>query len=210
MGAAGLCGVHRRRMHGATRRDLRATPSDDLVKRQFVSEAPDRLWVADITDHPTADGRLYLASVIDAFSRKVVGWATGEAATAELAIDAVNMAVRNRKPDPGLIHHSDHGCQYTSITFGKTLLKSGIVGSMGTVGDALDNAVAESFFATLQTELLDRNTWLTRRSLSSAIFDYIEGFYNRRRRHSALGYMSPMEYEAAWSEREASKAHSAA
>ncbi len=179
MKAVGLYGVHRRRIHGTTRRDLRATPSDDLVKRQFVSEALDRLWVADITEHPTAEGKLYLASVIDVFSRKVVGWAMGEAATAELVVDAVNMAVRNRKPDSGLIHHSDHGCQYTSITF-------------------------------LQTELLDRNTWLTRRSLSSAIFDYIEVFYNRRRRHSALGYMSPMEYEAARSERAASKTHSAA
>jgi len=134
----------------------------------------------------------------------------GEAAFAELAVDAVNMGVWNRRPDPGLVHHSDHGCQYTALCFGKTLREHGIVGSMGTVGDALDNAVAESFFARLQVELLDRNKWPTRRLLASAIFEYIEGFYNRRRRHSALGYMSPMEYEADWRLKQAAKNRSVA
>lgn len=210
MRAAGLCGISPRRKHVTTRRDPEATPSDDLVKHQFESQAPNRLWVADITEHPTDEGKLYVASVLDVFSRKVVGWSMGPTATAELAIEAVNMAIRNRRPDPGLIHHSDHGCQYTSLIFGKTLKESGILGSMGTVGDALDNAVTESFFATLQTELLDRHTWPTGQALASAIFEYIEGFCNRCRRHSALGYMSPMECEANWHTKELSNAQSAA
>ncbi len=210
MKAEGLTGVHRGGRHDTTRRDPRAQLSDDLVKRQFVSDAPNRLWVADMTVHPTDEGKLYLATVIDVFSRKVVGWSMGEAAFAELAVDAVNMGVWNRRPDPGLVHHSDHGCQYTALCFGKTLREHGIVGSMGTVGDALDNAVAESFFARLQVELLDRNKWPTRRLLASAIFEYIEGFYNRRRRHSALGYMSPMEYEADWRLKQAAKNRSVA
>ncbi|MCR4424822.1 MAG: IS3 family transposase [Firmicutes bacterium] len=202
--------IHRRSRYGTTRRDPKAKLSDDLVSRRFVADVPDRLWVADITEHPTDEGKLYLAAVIDVFSRKVVGWSMGETASAELAVNAVNMAIWNRRPEPGLIHHSDHGCQYTSLILGKTPRGCGIVGSMGTVGDALDNAVAESFFAALQTELLDRHAWPTRRFLASAVFEYIEGFHNRRRRHSALGYMSPMEYEAARKLREASNTHSAA
>jgi len=210
MRAAGLCGISRRKAKGTTRRDPKATPSADLVKRVFFADAPNRIWVADITEHLTDEGKLYVSDVIDVFSRKVVGWAMGPAATAELVVEAVNMAVWNRKPEPGLIHHSDHGCQYTSIAFGNTLRESGILGSMGTVGDALDNAVAESFYATLQTELLDRHTWPTRQALASAIFEYIEVFYNRRRRHSSLGYLSPMEYEAAWHAKERENAQSAA
>ncbi|HHV63159.1 MAG TPA: IS3 family transposase, partial [Firmicutes bacterium] len=136
--------------------------------------------------------------VIDAFSRMVIGWSIGDRPVADLAVDAVNMAVWNRRPDPGVIHHSDHGAQYTAIAFGRTLKEAGILGSMGTVGDALDNAVAESFFATLETELLDRYNWSSRRALASAIFEYIEGFHNRRRRHSTLGYLSPLDYERRW------------
>ena len=185
-------------MHGITRRDKSKEPSPDLVKRQFTSERPDQLWMADMTEHPTAEGKVYLAAVIDTFSRKVVGWSMGDRPLADLVVGAVNMAVWNRQPNPGLIHHSDHGAQYTSLVMGRTLCEAGILGSMGTVGDALDNAVAESFFATLQTELLNRHTWSTRRELMSAIFDYVEAFYNRRRRHSTLGYLSPDEFERRW------------
>jgi transposase InsO family protein len=151
-----------------------------------------------MTEHPTAEGKVYLSAVIDIFSRKVVGWSMGDRPLADLVVGAVNMAVWNRQPNPGLIHHSDHGAQYTSLVMGRTLREAGILGSMGTVGDALDNAVAESFFATLQTELLNRHTWSTRQELMSAIFDYVEAFYNRRRRHSTLGYLSPDEFERGW------------
>lgn len=195
---AGLEGIHRRRRRGITRRDASRTPAPDLVQRQFARNAPNRLWVADMTQHRTDEGWLYMAAVIDAFSRRVVGWAMGERPTAELAIEAINMAIWRGRPGRGLIHHSDHGAQYTSLAYGKTLHEAGVLGSMGTVGDALDNAVAESFFATLQTELLDRYRWSTRSALRTGIFDYVEAFYNRRRRHSALGYLNPLEYERRW------------
>lgn len=198
MRRAGLVGAHRRRRFGITRRNPKKTPAPDLVKRQFTPTGPNGLWVADMTQHVTDEGFLYLAVVIDAFSRMVVGWSMGDRPTAELAIEAVNMAVWNRRPDPGLIHHSDHGAQYTALAFGRTLKEAGILGSMGTVGDALDNAVAESFFATLQTELLDRCHWKTRQMLTTAIFEYIEVFYNRKRRHSTLGYLSPVDFERRW------------
>lgn len=198
MRQAGLTGVHRRKRHGCTRRDPARPSYPDLVKRDFTATAPNQLWVADITQHATDEGWLYFATVIDAFSRKVVGWSMGERPVADLVVGAVNMAVWNRRPENGLIHHSDHGSQYTSLTFTRRLQEAGIFGSMGSVGDALDNAVAESFFATLKTELLDRSTWATRQMLQSAIFEYIEGFYNRRRRHSALGYLSPAEFERRW------------
>jgi transposase InsO family protein len=195
MRLAGLTGVHRRRLHGCTRRDEKRQPQPDLVQRNFAPDGPDRLWVADLTQHMTGEGWLYLATVLDAFSRRVVGWAMDTRAETELVVSALNMAVRSRRPGGGVIHHSDHGAQYTSVTFTKRLTEAGLVGSMGTVGDALDNAPAESFYATLQTELLNRSRWPTRRSLTTAIFSFIEGFYNRKRRHSALGYLSPDEYE---------------
>ena len=198
MSEAGLEGTHRRRRRGMTRSNPRQQPSADLVQRGFTAREPNRIWVADMTQHATDEGWVYLAAVVDAFSRRVVGWSMGERATAELAIEAVTMAVWNRRPEPGVIHHSDHGAQYASLAFGHALREAGILGSMGTVGDALDNAVAESFFATLQTELLDRQRWPTRQSLITAIFEYIEGFYNRRRRHSTLGYLSPLDFERRW------------
>jgi putative transposase len=133
--------------------------------------------------------------VIDAFSRRVVGWSMAAHLRTELVLDAFNMAVWNRRPGEGLVHHSDHGCQYTSLAFGRRLREAGIVGSMGTVGDCFDNAAAESFFATLKTELLSRHSWATRAEATTAIFDYIEGFYNRRRHHSTLDYQSPADYE---------------
>jgi transposase InsO family protein len=197
MRKAGIVGVHRRRFHGCTRRDERQTPRPDLVRRNFTAAGPNQLWVADLTQHMTGEGLLYLSTVLDVFSRRVVGWAMGDRAAAELVLGALDMAVWNRRPQTGVIHHSDHGGQYGSLAFTKRLSEAGIVGSMGTVGDAYDNAVAESFFATLQTELLDRGRWPTRRALATEIFSYIEGFYNHKRRHSSLGGLSPEDYEKA-------------
>lgn len=199
MRAGQLVGIHRRRTAGTTRRNSRYEPFLDLVQRQFTVASPDRLWVNDMTQHPTVEGRLYLVVLIDAFSRMVVGWAMGDRPTTELVLRSVAMAVRKRRPPVGLIHHSDHGSQYPSLAFGQHLLSAGITGSMGTVGDALDNAVAESFFATLQqTELLNRQAWRSRAELMTALFEFIEGFYNRQRRHATLGYLSPSEFEDHW------------
>jgi len=197
MRQAGLVGAQRRRRRGCTRRDDRHDPRPDLVRRDFTAAGPDRLWVADLTQHMTGEGWLYLSTVLDVFSRRVVGWAMGDRAETKLVLGALDMAVWNRKPRAGVIHHSDHGAQYTSVAFTKRLEEAGIVGSMGTVGDAYDNAVAESFFATLQTELLDRGRWPTRQALATEIFSYIEGFHNRKRRHSTLGNLSPEDFEKA-------------
>jgi putative transposase len=191
----GLQGVHRRRRHGTTRRDPHAAPAPDLVARDFTPAGPDRLWVADITQQRTDQGWLYLAVVLDAFSRRIVGWSMADHLRTELVLDALDMAISQRNPAAGLVCHSDHGCQYTSFAYGRRLTASGLVASMGTVGDALDNAVAESFFATLECELLDRHHWPDRQTLRTAIFDFIEVFYNRQRRHSTLDYTSPADYE---------------
>src|SRR5215208_4645401 len=172
-----------------------ASPAPDLVQRRFAPPGPDQLWVADITQQRTDQGWLYLAVVLDAFSRRVVGWSMADHLRTELVLDALEMAISQRQPPPGLVCHSDHGCQYTSFAYGRRLHASGLVASMGTVGDALDNAVAESFFATLECELLDRYPWPTRAGLRTAIFDFIEVFYNRQRRHSTLDYASPVSYE---------------
>ena len=195
MREAGLQGISRRRRKGLTRRNPKRPSFPDQVERQFTVQKPNRLWVADITQHKTDEGWLYLAVILDAYSRKIVGWAFAEHLRAELVIDALNMAIKNRQPVKDLIHHSDHGSQYTSLAFGQRLEQADILGSMGSVGDALDNAVAESFFATLQTELLDRQSWQTRQQLKTAIFEFIEVFYNRQRRHSTLEYLSPFEFE---------------
>jgi putative transposase len=195
MRAAGLAGVCRRRGVRTTRRDDRDAPSADLVQRSFAASAPNRLWVADITYLPTWQGFLYLAVVLDAFSRRVVGWAMADHLRTELVLDALEMALWNRRPAGGVIHHSDHGCQYTSLAFGTRCRRAGITLSMGSVGDCYDNAMAESFFATLECELIARNRWRTHTEARMAVFDFIEGFYNPRRRHSALAYLSPAEYE---------------
>lgn len=158
--------------------------------------------MADLTQHRTAEGWLYAGVVLDAFSRRVIGWALDDHPLTELTVNAVSMAVRNRRPPAGTVHHSDHGAQYTAASFGLTLRAAGIQGSMGRLGDARDNAVAESFFATLQTELLDRCAWQTRQQLQSAFFEYVEAFYNRQRRHSTLGYLSPVEYEGRWNDQQ--------
>lgn len=198
MRKAGIEGISRRNYSGPPRRKGTYTAKPDLVERRFVANGPNMLWVADITQHMTREGWLYIAIVIDVFSRKVVGWAMGNRATATLVVEALNMAIRNRNPDVDLVHHSDHGVQYTSLLFGSTLRNAGIMGSMGTVGDALDNALAESFNATLETELLNRRSWATRRELTTAVFEYIEVFYNRQRLHSSLGYLSPVNFEREW------------
>jgi putative transposase len=191
----GLQGVHRRRRGGSTRRDPTARPAPDLVERNFLPAGPDRLWVADITQQRTGEGWLYLAVILDAFSRRVLGWSMANHLRTELVLDALDMAIAQRHPDAGLVHHSDHGCQYTSFAFGRRLTASELTASMGTVGDALDNAVAESFFATLECELLDRYPWPTRAGLRTAIFDFIEVFYHRQRRHSTLDHATPVIYE---------------
>jgi len=153
------------------------------------------LWVADITYVPTWQGFLYVAVVLDAFSRRVVGWSMAGHLRTELILDALDMAIARRRPGEGLIHHSDRGTQYTSIAFGRRCREAGIALSMGSTGDCFDNAMAESFFASLETELLDRTSFRTRADARLAVFDYIEAFYNPHRRHSAIGYLSPAEFE---------------
>ena len=191
----GIRGVSRRRgFVVTTQRDRRQRPAPDLVKREFKADAANRLWVADMTYVPTWAGFIYLAVVLDVWSRRVVGWAIGEQMTAELVLAALNMALQQRRP-AAVIHHSDQGSQYTSIAFGERCKKMGVRPSMGTVGDAYDNAMAESFFATLECELIDRRSWPTKTDARLALFTYIEGWYNPRRRHSALGQTSPANFE---------------
>lgn len=190
-----LAGVHRRRFVRTTIRDADAAPFPDLVNRDFTATGPDRLWVADITQLPTRSGPGYLASIVDAWSRRVVGWSMATHMRAELVTAALDAAIVRRRPPGGLIHHSDHGSQYTSLAFGQRLRESGIAASMGSVGDCYDNAMAESFFATLETELIDRSAWASPAAARAAVFEYIEVFYNRIRRHSSLGNLSPEQFE---------------
>jgi putative transposase len=195
MRRAGLRGVSRRRgFVVTTQRDQRQRPAPDLVNRQFVATQPNQLWVADMTYVPTWVGFVYLAVVLDVWSRRVVGWAIGELMTADLVLSALNMALAQRRPD-SVIHHSDQGSQYTSIAFGDRCRKMGVRPSMGTVGDAYDNAMAESFFASLECELIDRRSFRSKTDARMALFTWIEGWYNPRRRHSALDYQSPINYE---------------
>jgi putative transposase len=193
MKLAGLEGISRRRKYRSTR-DKDARPAPDLVDRNFVATAPNQLWVADITYVPTWVGFLYLAVVLDVYSRRIVGWAMANHLRTELVVDALDMAIGQRQPST-VIHHSDQGCQYTSIAFGLRCREVGVKPSMGSVGDAYDNAMCESFFATLECELLDRRRFKTHAEAEMAIFDFIEGFYNTHRIHSALDYSSPVEYE---------------
>ena len=194
MKATGIAGVSRRKAARTTFRDERVRPACDLVDRNFYADAPDQLWVADITYIPTWAGFLYLAVVLDAFSRRIVGWAMGHSLKAQLVLDALNMALTQRRP-ADVIHHSDQGSQYTSVAFGFRCKEAGVRPSMGSVGDAYDNAMCESFFATLECELLDRRKFQTKAAARMAIFQFIEGWYNPGRRHSALGYQSPVNYE---------------
>jgi putative transposase len=194
MRAMGLAGVSRRKRTTTTVRDREQRPAPDLVDRNFTAAGPDRLWVADITYIPTWAGFLYLAVVVDAWSRRVVGWAMATHLRTELVLDALNMALAQRQPTE-VIHHSDQGCQYTSFAFGRRCELTGVRPSMGSVGDAYDNAMCESFFATLECELLDRERFPTQAAARLAVFEYIEGWYNLHRRHSALDYRSPVNYE---------------
>jgi putative transposase len=193
----GLTGCMRGRKKRTTRHDPYATPAPDLLKRNFAAAAPDKVWTADITYVHTQEGFLYLALILDVYSRRVVGWSMATHLRTELVVDALEMALWRRRPDAGLIHHTDRGAQYTALSFGKRLEEAGIVPSMGRAGSALDNAISESFVASLKAELLYRHRFLTREAARTAVFDYIEGFYNRVRRHSSLGYLSPSEYEQA-------------
>jgi putative transposase len=195
MRRAKLQGCLRGRRMRTTHRAALQQAAPDLIGRNFASEEPDRLRVADITYVRSTEGFVYLAFILDACSRKVVGWSMATHLRTELVVDALQMAIARRKPSPGLVHHSDRGVQYTSLSFGKRLEDEGLVPSMGRVGSAYDNALAESFIATLKTELLYRSNWPTRQVVRTAIFEYIEGFYNTRRRHSALGHLSPAEFE---------------
>ena len=168
----------------------------DLVERRFDRPGPDQLWVTDITEHPTREGKVYCCVVLDVFSRRVVGWSIDSHQATPLVTNALGMAINNRTPIPDqTVIHSDHGSQYTSWAFTQRAKASRLLPSMGTIGDAYDNAVIESFWGRMQTELLDRKRWTTRIELANAIFEYLEIFHNRQRRHSALGWLTPMEYE---------------
>ncbi len=195
MRAAALTGASRRRKGvTTTRRDKDARPAPDLVDRDFTAAGPNQLWVADITFVPTANGFMYLAVVLDAWSRKIVGWSMANHLRTELVLDALEMAIGQRRPG-SVIHHSDQGSQYTSLAFGGRCREAGVRPSMGSVGDAYDNAMCESFFATLECELLERRRFTSQTEAKMACFSFIEGWYNPVRLHSALGYRSPMTYE---------------
>jgi putative transposase len=196
MRAAGLRGATLRRYVVTTQPDLQAPRAVDLVDRRFYTDGPDRLWVADITYIATWSGFLYLAMVLDVYSRRVVGWSMQTHLRTELILAALNMALTQRRPSE-VIHHSDRGCQYTSYAFGKRCREAGVMPSMGSVGDAYDNAMAESFFATLERELLNRRRFKSQAEAKMAVFEWIEGWYNPHRRHSSLGYRSPVNYERA-------------
>ncbi len=192
----GLFGVSRRRKTRTTIPDKSKLAAPDLVERDFTAEARDQLWVADITYIPTWVGFAYLAVVLDVWSRRIVGWCFASHIRKEIVLNAMEMAIRQRQPI-GVIHHSDRGSQYTSLAFGETCREAGVRPSMGSTGDAYDNAMCESFFATLETELLDRECFRTHVEARMAVFSYIEGFYNPHRLHSALGYLSPVNFERA-------------
>jgi putative transposase len=194
MHAGGLRGVTTRHFVRTTVRDEAQTATVDLVDRQFKADGPNQLWVADITYIPTWAGFLYLAIVLDVWSRKIVGWSMATHLRAELVLDALNAALEQRRPTQ-VVHHSDHGCQYTSYAFGKRCRQMNVMPSIGSVGDAFDNAMAESFFATLERELLDHRRFKTQAEAKLAVFEWIEGWYNPHRRHSSLGRISPVNFE---------------
>jgi putative transposase len=195
MRRAGLSGQVKRRRGKTTIRVQGVRTAPDLVERDFYPSEPNRLWAADITYIRTWEGWLYLASVMDLYSRRIVGWTLADHLRAELVIEALEMAVARRRPDRGLVHHSDQGSQYTSLLFTRRCRSVGIDVSMGSKGDCFDNAVLESFHATLKKDLIHRRSWPTRAEARSAVFEYIEAFYNRRRRHSLLGMRSPADFE---------------
>jgi transposase InsO family protein/transposase-like protein len=191
----GIAGLPARRASYGKSNLINRQTTVDLVNRDFCRDGPNQLWMTDITEHPTREGKLYCCVVLDAWSRKVVGWSIDRRPTAAMVNAALGMAVEQRKPRRGALIHSDHGSQYTSWTFSQRVRAAGLAHSLGTIGDAFDNAMVESFWARMQTELLNTRKWKTRVELSSEIFDWIEAFYNRTRRHSALGMLSPIAYE---------------
>jgi putative transposase len=193
----GLVGVHRRRYVATTQRDRDARPAPDLVERDFTANAPNQLWVADITYIPTWAGFLYLAVTMDVFSRRIVGWSMSTNLRTQVVLDALDMAIYQRKPN-GVIHHSDQGTQYTSIAYGLRCREAGVRPSMGSVADCYDNAMCESFFATLECELLAKRRFRNQAEARMAVFDFIESWYNPNRIHSGLGYRSPIEFEQDW------------
>jgi len=195
MKAAAIAGVRPRKRFKTTIRIPGITPARDLLERDFKPSGPNVLWVADITYLRSGEGWLYLAAVQDAYSRAIVGWSMATHMRTSLVVDALKMALARRRPPTGVIHHSDQGSQYVSLAFGHTAREAGIAVSMGSRGDVYDNAVAETFFATLKKELVNRRSWPSRLELQSAVFEYIEAFYNRQRRHSTLGMLSPNTYE---------------
>jgi putative transposase len=205
MQAAGLRGVsRRRRVPRTTRADPAAAPAANLLQRQFTAAAPDRCWVGDITYLPTDEGWLYLASLLDVYSRRVVGFALADHLRTELALEALQLALAQRHPQPGtLLQHTDRGCQYTARAYQALLERHGITPSMSRAGDCYDNALAESFNATIKTELVARRHWRTREEARVAVFEWITVFYNRQRLHSALGYHAPVAFEAASQEQHA-------
>jgi putative transposase len=191
VGRAGIGGnTHRKRRT----RPLPA-PHDDRVQRKFVADAPNRLWCTDITEHPTGTGKVYCCAVLDVFSRVVVGWSIADHMRAELVVDALQMATWRRHPERGTIVHADRGSQYTSWVFGHRLREAGLLGSMGRVASSVDNTMIESFWSTMQRELLDTRRWATQEQLASAIFEWIEAWYNPRRRHTSLGMLAPHQFE---------------
>ena len=195
MRQAGLSGLIAKKWKATTVRVPGVRVADDLVDRNFATGAPNRCWVADITYLRTWEGWLYLVAVQDLYSRRIVGWAMADHLRAELVTDALQMALAQRRPERGLIWHSDQGAQFVSLAFGQQARAAGIAQSMGSKGDCFDNAVAESFFATLKKELINRRSWPSKAELRTEVFDYIEVFYNRERRHSTLGQRSPADYE---------------
>lgn len=195
MKTAGIQGVTPAKFVTTTIADPESDRALDRVDRDFTADGPNQLWVADVTYIPTWSGFLYLAIVLDVWSRRVVGWSMASHMKTELVMDALDMALAQRQPE-NVIHHSDRGCQYTSYRFGKRCREAGVEPSMGSVGDCYDNAMAESFFATLEREVIDRRKFRSRSEARMAIFVWLESWYNPKRRHSALGYLSPINYES--------------
>lgn len=192
MHRAGIAGVTGRPRY---RRIPNSPSASDRVKRDFARNEPDQLWVTDITEHPTMEGKIYCAVVLDAYSRRVVGWSIDSNQETSLVTNALGMAIANRNPTEETVIHSDQGTQFTSWAFTRRALDSGLLTSMGSVGDCYDNSMMESFWSRMQVELLDRKRWNTRVELATAIFEYIEIFHNRQRRHSSLGMLTPIEFE---------------
>ena len=192
VGRRGISHRHKRRHRPAE------AVHQDLVQRRFVAAGPDLLWCTDITEHPTRAGKIYCAAVLDVFTRQVVGWSIADHMRSELVVDALQMAIWRRRPEPGTVVHADRGSQYTSWVFGHRLRDAGLLGSMGRVASSVDNSMIESFWSTMQRELLDTRTWHSPEQLGSAIFEWIEAWYNPRRRHTSLGMLSPVDYEHHW------------